>query len=379
MGRLWLGAALLVACGGDDGAGGEATTGTSAPATDAGPGPSTSDGTDTGIASTSSSSSTGAGPTSGSESGSGSSSSSTGGQSSDELIGWASVAGDGVRTTTGGAAGETVMVDNIGDLVLYAEAAEPYVIQLSGTITGEVRPTSNKTLEGLPGATLVGSVVIAGDPGDQIENVIVRNLTIRMENCPGDGCSGDDTVRVYQAHHVWIDHCDISDGDDGNLDITQESDYVTVSWCVFSYSDNTGGHRFSNLIGASDDATEDADDLRITLHHNWWTANVRERMPRVRFGPVHVFNNYYTPDDDGYCIRPGVEADLLVENNYFEGANEPFDTVDPTASILATGNAFDGSPTDEPAVGDVFDPPYPYDLDDADDVPGIVQAGAGPA
>lgn len=303
---------------------------------------------------------------------------SSGGETAPSVDGWAGVAGDGIETTTGGAAGEVVGVANIDDLIFYAEADEPYVIQLSGTITGEVRPTSNKTIEGLAGAELIGSIVITGDPGAQVSNVIVRNLSIRMDNCPGDGCSGGDTVRVYQAHHVWIDHCDISDGDDGNLDITEESDYVTVSWSIFSYSDDTGGHRFSNLIGASDASVGDADDLRITLHHNWWTANVRERMPRVRFGPVHVFNNYYTPGDDGYCIRPGFEANLLVEGNYFEGANEPFDAADPTASILAVGNAFAGSPDDEPSQGDVFDPPYAYELDAAQDVPRIVMAGAGP-
>jgi pectate lyase len=34
----------------------------------------------------------------------------------------------------------------------------------------------------------------------------------------------------------WFDHCDISDGSDGNLDITNGSDLVTVSWTQFHYS-----------------------------------------------------------------------------------------------------------------------------------------------
>jgi pectate lyase len=286
-----------------------------------------------------------------------------------------------VRTTTGGEGGEVVVVTTLEELVMYAGAEEPYVIQISGTIVGDVTVASNKTIEGLADARVEGSLEIQGDDGSFVSNVIVRNLTIAGVACPGDGCSSTDAVRIYRAHHVWIDHCDISDGDDGNLDITAEADYVTVSWCRFSYSSASGSHRFSNLVGAADESTEDADDLGITFHHNWWADNIAERMPRVRFGDVHVFNNYYTPVGSSYCIRPGVEANLLVENNYFDGQDEPFDTTDPTASIAATGNVFAPDPVEEPMQGDVFEPPYPYMhvLDDAADVPGIVQAGAGPS
>ena len=38
------------------------------------------------------------------------------------------------------------------------------------------------------------------------------------------------------SHHVWFDHDDISDGSDGNLDITHASDYITISWTKFHYS-----------------------------------------------------------------------------------------------------------------------------------------------
>ena len=136
----------------------------------------------------------------------------------------------------------------------------------------------------------------------------------------------------------------------------------------------TGQKDGGGSIGASDDA----DDLRVTLHHNWWTENVTERMPRVRFGPVHVFNNYDSPSDDLYCIRPGHQANLRVENNVFDGASRPFDNVNDNAAILATGNAFSDSPTNEPSQGDAFEPPYPYELDAAEDVPAIVMAGVGP-
>ena len=50
-------------------------------------------------------------------------------------------------------------------------------------------------------------------------------------------------MTVTGAQHVWFDHCDVSDGTDGNLDIVTELDFVTVSWTKFHYSprsDNSG-------------------------------------------------------------------------------------------------------------------------------------------
>lgn len=261
---------------------------------------------------------------------------------------------------------------------MFASAPEPLVIQISGALQGVVDIASNKTLDGTGGGSLQGGLRIVGpDEGELISNVIIHDLTLIGE-CTEGQCDRFDALSVYRAHHVWIDHCDISDGPDGNVDVTAESDYVTISWNRFSYSSSDGDNR-SNLIGGDDGAVADDDDLGVTLHHNWWADNVRERAPRVRFGPVHVFNNYYTTTLDLYCIRPGVSADLLVENNFFDGPQRPFDTTDPSAVINASGNGFGGrTPTTEPNEGSAFTPPYPYELDAAEDVPSIVQAGVGP-
>jgi Pectate lyase len=43
--------------------------------------------------------------------------------------------------------------------------------------------------------------------------------------------AADDPISVTNsAHRVWIDHCDLSAGYDGLLDIKRKSDYVTASW-----------------------------------------------------------------------------------------------------------------------------------------------------
>src|SRR5262249_23637727 len=153
---------------------------------------------------------------------------------------------------------------------------------------------SNKTLVGLCGAEFHGHLELSGSG-----NVIIRNLKIvgyAVGDCSNDpdydpsvGCSsGKDAVTVQKnAHNIWIDHCDVSDGTDGNLDITNAANNVTVSWTRFHYtprtdnagSDSTGasGHRYSNLVGGTDSpSTDDAHALNVTWHHNWWAENVVE-------------------------------------------------------------------------------------------------------
>lgn len=110
-------------------------------------------------------------------------------------------------------------------------------------------------------------------------NVIMRNLKIVGYNCsdsPSDCSAGNDAVHVdAQAAHLWFDHLDISDGSDGNLDVTHGSDFITISWTKFHYSGRRpGGHQFCNLIGHVDtNGTEDtghlgADMLQMGYSHH---------------------------------------------------------------------------------------------------------------
>lgn len=85
------------------------------------------------------------------------------------------------------------------------------------------------------GAQITGHIGLGGS-----SNVILRNLKVVGNNCsdsPSDCSSGADAIGVTGgAHHLWFDHLDVSDGSDGNLDITQGSNFVTVSHTKFSYS-----------------------------------------------------------------------------------------------------------------------------------------------
>ena len=298
------------------------------------------------------------------------------------MIGWATVSDRGLTTTTGGAGGPTVTVSNITDLNTYAMKTTPYIIQVSGTLSGNFSVSGNKTIIGLPGATISpGYMNITRGP-----NIIVRNLKMVGYNCsdsPGCGNSGNDviTVKGTNCHHIWFDHLDISDGTDGNLDQTHSVDYVTLSWCKFWYSTPGRAHRFSNLISGADTSTFDRGHLKITFHHCWWADNCDERMPRGRFGKVHVFNCYYTSSGNSYCIYSGVEMQVLAENNYFQTIKNPLG-FDATSGALASVNNVLVSCTGTMAGGGgtVFNPSdyYSYTVDPVTNVPAIVQAGAGP-
>jgi len=282
--------------------------------------------------------------------------------------------------TTGGGDAAPTVVTTLSELEAAIGGTDAAVVRIDGMIEGDVDVGSNKTLEGAPGATFRGNLTL-----DASVNVIVRNLTIVGYNCSDDACGdGADAITVYGgAHHIWFDRCDISDGTDGNLDITVESDFVTVSWTRFSYSGRrAGGHQLSNLVGASDGATDDAGHLNVSWHHNWWADNVQERMPRVRYGKNHLFNNLYTSAGNSYCIGLGVSGDVLLENNVFDGVDDPINSTsysDSNSVVESRGNVYTDTTGDTADFGSgVFTPPYPYTLDDASDVEAMVRAGVGP-
>jgi pectate lyase len=286
-------------------------------------------------------------------------------------IGWATVSGG----TTGGGSATPATVTTLSQLNAAAGGSNPAVIHVSGKISGTAKVGSNKTIWGLCSAEVDGSLDMTGS-----SNVIVRNLKVVGFNCTDTStCSaGADAVHVEGGNrHLWFDHDDISDGSDGNLDITHGSDFITISWTKFHYSGRrSGGHQFCNLIGHDDNnAAEDAGHLNVTFHHVWWADNIDQRMPRVRFGKVHLFDNLYTAQGDSACIELGVSANIRYENNVFIGVTNTVDSTHANgASIIqAIGNI--GSNTN--IGGPAFVPSYPYSLDAASSVQAAIQSGAG--
>jgi len=108
----------------------------------------------------------------------------------------------------------------------------------------------------------------------------------------------------------------------------------------------------------------------------WWADNVNQRMPRVRFGKVHLFNNLYTASGDNACSELGVSADIRYENNVFQGVGNAVDSSHSNGAsvIQAVGNQ--GSNTN--IGGAAFQPPYAYTPDATTAVAAEVMVGAGP-
>ena len=244
------------------------------------------------------------------------------------MAGWATQNGG----TTGGAGKTVVTVSNVSDLRKYAEAGNATIYVKPGTYTvpskSAIKVGSNVTIYGYQGAVLAQTYTGTTNEDNTIMNVAGKNVIIRNLTFKGAGAvdkDAGDCLHVQGGTNVWLDHLDVYDGEDGNLDVINGANYVTISWTRFHYTSASKEHQFSNLIGNSDGKTSDDGKLKTTLHHNWWDDGVKERMPRVRYGQVHVANNLFSTNSSSTCVRAGKSADLRVENNVFIGVNNPID------------------------------------------------------
>lgn len=286
------------------------------------------------------------------------------------IQGWATQNGG----TTGGAGKPVVTVSNVNDLRKYAEAGNYTIYVKPGTYTVKSKETikvgSNVTIYGYKGAVLEQTHTDVTNEENTVlslegKNIIVRNITVK-----GSGAidlDAGDCMHVKGGTNVWIDHVDVYDGQDGNMDVINGANYVTISWTKFHYTSASKNHQFSNLIGNSDNKTSDSGKLKTTIHHSWWGAGVKERMPRVRFGQVHVVNNLFNSDNSSTCVRTAKSADVRVENNIFIGVNNPIDLYDGNyTGVTSVGNYTENIKKGSASSGKsaAFIPPYNFKATD---------------
>jgi pectate lyase len=287
------------------------------------------------------------------------------------------------ENTIGGEGGTTVVVDNAEDFKeLVGIVDVPFIVRVSnsidlGSVGGTVSIRSNKTIQGVdPNATITGQLGFKKGSS----NIIIERLNITNPGLYGEG---DGISLKEDVNDVFITKCTFYDCKDGCLDITRRSDRITVSWCRFYFTVPNSGQSRVSLVGSSDDATDDLGRLHITFHHNFFDSLCWQRMPSVRYGRAHIYNNYYNCPGNLYCIRSRIQAECLIENNYFDGVNDPYyiyvrNPAEITGKIRASGNVFDNcTGQNDDGDDDVFIPPYSYTLDNVLDVPIIVRLGAG--
>ena len=206
-----------------------------------------------------------------------------------------------------------------------------------------VHVPSNTSIIGMDNAKLKGvNLVLDSD------NVIIRNIQFESPYDyfpawdPNDGPEGNwnsqyDSISIKGGTHIWIDHSSFQDGPetvekyfgrkyehrDGLVDITNEADDITISYSTFA------NHNKTMLIGSSDSKISDEGKLHVTLHHNYF-YDVVQRLPRVRFGQVHVYNNYFASDTTNgkygyaYALGVGKNSQIYAENNVADIAGKDY-------------------------------------------------------
>jgi pectate lyase len=206
------------------------------------------------------------------------------------------------------------------------------------------------------------------------QNIIIRNITFVGPGSVDVG--GNDLLSFTKAKNCWVDHCAFIDGMDGNFDITQSSDFNTVSWCTFCYTDRSYMHQNTNLVGSSD--SEATGFLNTTYAFNWWGTGCKQRMPMARVGKIHMLNNYFSCTTASNCINPRKNSEFLIEGNYFEsGVKKWYSQSGATAVTWQTDNFIAESKTLPASLGSTVTVPYTYTVAAYSDVPGVVQSYAG--
>ncbi|XP_024628680.1 putative pectate lyase 21 isoform X1 [Medicago truncatula] len=184
------------------------------------------------------------------------------------------------------------------------------VFEVSGTInlSSYLSVSSHKTIDGR------GQRIKLTGKGlrlKECDNIIVCNLEFEG----GRGHDVDGIQIKPNSRNIWIDRCSLRDYDDGLIDITRQSTDITISRCYFAQHDKT------MLIGA--DPTHVGDRcIRVTIHHCFFDGT-RQRHPRVRFGKVHLYNNY-TRNWGIYAVCASVESQVIIYSqcNIYEAGDK---------------------------------------------------------
>ncbi len=262
--------------------------------------------------------------------------------------------------TTGGAGGQVVVPASFAELQQYASGTNPVIILIDREFKGPnvLRLGSNKTLFG------VGTKGFINQIGVSIQcqhNIIIRNLKFTMKGVPitNDGenkiagfnfdpdCiaiqADDETLPEAErkSSHIWIDHCEFYNEDptvmtdydryDGLIDAKNNCQYITISWNYFH------DHHKACLFGKGN---SDDFDRKITMHHNKF-ENIGSRMPLMRFGKLHMFNNYTTRCLDGNGLNVRINSNAYLEKNYYEDVKKPiFGKISEGGKALLKDNIF---------------------------------------
>ncbi|RDX58229.1 putative pectate lyase P59, partial [Mucuna pruriens] len=187
-------------------------------------------------------------------------------------------------------------------------------------LSQELIMASDKTIDGR-GA----DIVITNGAGFTIQfikNVIIHGIKI-FDIMVGNGGlirdsethfgirtqSDGDGINIFGSSQIWIDHVSMRNCRDGLIDAIQGSTAITISNSHFT------DHNEVMLFGSSDSFEADK-IMQITLAFNHFGKRLVQRMPRCRFGFIHVVNNDYT-HWEMYAIGGSKHPTIISEGNRF--------------------------------------------------------------
>ena len=310
--KIWVGAWVLAACGGDDASPTSATGGDDGATADGG----------TVVAEGSASGDGGDAPGDSSDAGDGS----TGGTAEDPnadgpLAAFPGAEGWGTDTP-GGRGGRVMIVDTLSwdgpgsfSEALLTPEPRTIVFEVSGVIeVPEEVPglDASHAFVTVAGQTSPGGITFLGGGAAltsyhaDFHDGVFRHLRFRGE-------TSYDNVTLAEVHHVVLDHCDFSGGEDETLDITYAHD-VTVSWSTITNS-GPGGQRYGFLL-----AYPPTD--KISFHHNLSAHHVNRCGPHMHWG-------------DGGAPDTGANIDLRNNVLYDCAFEQLFSITGPESGSLA--------------------------------------------
>jgi pectate lyase len=296
--------------------------------------------------------------------------------------------------TTGGAGGTTVTVTDGAQLSAEIAAGGPKIIYVNGQITLAnsgakviyVKRVSNISIIGVGANADFNGI---GFKCVEANNIIIQNVKVHHTYAS----ENKDGVEIDTCSNIWVDHCEFynespavqsnKDYYDGLIDTKKGSKFVTISWNYFH------DHWKGCLAGHSDSETGDV-NLTVTYHHNYF-KNIGSRTPLLRYGKVHMYNNYFKDIiSSGSNIRMG--ANIKIDNCVYENAGSG--SIDSDTGLgegpigtwysatvgywNLSGVQYINCKGNQPTTStSTFVQPYTFTADPTANVASIVTAGAG--
>lgn len=274
--------------------------------------------------------------------------------------------------TIGGLLGETVFVSTANDLEKQLNTTEPKTIVITADIDmqskSHTRIRDNKTIVGSYGSkTIYDSQFRTNDTygaanDNPSDNIIFRNLNMIAKNV-----KNRILINIWSSRQIWVDHCTfisyLPSDHTGNgqdevgkfiwLNTPYESyldakdngrspDYITISY-------NTFKNRFWTVAYGTQNS--ETSRCRTTLMYNWWDECVR-RCPQIGNGSGHIYNNYYSGDDNflpNSCnqIISGEGSNMVSENCRFQAVSGREIIVQPDTSPYRDSGSYTAKSSSE--------------------------------